>query len=154
VTVRDGLLLTLALLLPLTLAACGSNAETPAAATARARSPLEDTTWLLETYGDAKNPKNVLAGGQITATFGATKGYVTGSAGCNGYGGGYQAAGGKLSVADLIATKKFCSEPPDVMDQEQQYLTILQAAQRYQVTGRTLEVFAADGKLLRFTARE
>jgi hypothetical protein len=39
------------------------------------------------------------------------------------------------------------------MDQEQQYLTILRAAQRYRVTGRTPEIFAADGKLLRFTAK-
>jgi heat shock protein HslJ len=153
VTFRNDLLLILALFLPLTLAACGSHGGMPTAATAGAPSTLEGETWLLNAYGDAENPKSVLAGSQVTATFGVPKGRVTGSAGCNGYGGGYQAVGEKLSVTELISTKKFCSEPPGVMDQEQQYLTILQAAQRFRIIGGMLEIFAADGKLLRFTAK-
>jgi heat shock protein HslJ len=153
VNTRDRLLLTLALLLPFALAACGSHTETATATTAGAPSPLEKTTWLLQAYGAADKPTSILAGTEVTATFGATAGKVTGSAGCNGYGGSYREAGTMLTVSDVIATKKFCSEPAGVMDQEQQYLNLLQAAERFQVTGRTLEIFTAEGKLLRFTAR-
>jgi len=150
---RESLLLALTLLLPFALAACGSHTGASSAAIAGAPSTLEKITWRLQAYGAADKPTSVLPGTEVTALFGATPGKVTGSAGCNGYSASFREAGTLLTISDVIATKKFCTQPAGVMDQEQQYLTLLQAAARFQVTGRTLEIFTAEGKLLRFTAQ-
>jgi heat shock protein HslJ len=151
---RQSLHLVLTLLLPLALAACGtsSGGGTPVARTAGGPSPLE-ATWILEAYGDASQPRSVLAGTEVTAEFGTPAGVVRGSAGCNSYSGRYTEPGDRLTITQVVATKKFCTEPVGVMDQETQYLNLLQGAERYRVTDRTLEIFVKDGKLLRFRAR-
>jgi heat shock protein HslJ len=151
-------LLALLLLLPAAISACGSHAaSTQAIASARAAgqdpAPLAGTTWLLEAYGDAKNPTAILAKSEVTAVFDATQSRVTGSAGCNSYGATYLTKGERLEISPIAATKKFCSEPPGVMDQEQQYFNLLGAAARYRITNRTLEIVTSEGKLLRFQAK-
>jgi heat shock protein HslJ len=119
------------------------------------QSALEGPTWVLEAFGDPKRLALPLAGTEITAHFGGSpQGTVTGSAGCNGYFGGYRVDGENLSIgAQLGATDKFCADPPGLMDQEARYEALLVSAQRYRVTGSTLEITTKDGLLLRFAAR-
>ena len=50
---------------------------------------LEDTTWILESYGEPGNQKAVIAGTEITAEFVGAEETVRGSAGCNSYFGNY-----------------------------------------------------------------
>ena len=52
---------------------------------------IEDTRWVLESYGEQGNQQVVLEGTEITATFESAEGQVKGSAGCNHYFGDYQA---------------------------------------------------------------
>ena len=98
---------------------------------------LEDTTWVLESYGEQGDLKAVLADTEVIATFKSAEGQVAGSAGCNSYGGSYELAGNKLSLPEpLISTMMSCGDQID--QQEQQYLAALQSAESY-----TIE----DGKL-------
>jgi heat shock protein HslJ len=140
--------------LPLSAAACGSNSGMTAAPSIAGESQsLLKTSWILVSYGTAAEPKAVIAGSEITAVFGEEPGRVAGSAGCNSYGGGYTTTDGKLTFTPLVSTKKFCGDPPGLMDQEQAYLATLQAAERYLVTGATLEIQATEGRVLRFRER-
>lgn len=87
-------LTTLALIAVLTivLAACdGSGANA-----------LHDTSWELASLAG----NGVLPGTTITIEFSGDQ--VSGSAGCNQYGGSYQARGDSLSVSDVFSTEMGC----------------------------------------------
>lgn len=107
---------------------------------------LTGTTWLLTTYnvgGDALT--SALSGTRLTAVFSAD-GSVTGTSGCNSFGGPYSSEGNELSIGLLASTLMLCTDEA-VMGQEAAYLTALQAAATYQIIGDTLELYAVDGIL-------
>lgn len=101
---------------------------------------LEDTTWVLKSYGEPGNMKTVLAGTETTATFKSDTGQVVGSAECNSYGGDYQLSGNELSIipGSLVTTTLSCGEQID--DQEQQYLSALHAAENYIIENGKLTI--------------
>ncbi len=113
---------------------------------------IEDTKWILESYGDRDNPKDVIDGTEITATFNSEDDRVTGSAGCNSYFGGYEIKDG-LSISMLANTEMWCGDPEGRMDQETEYLKILQTAKNYTVKGSTLIIDCGDNMLI-YTASE
>ena len=102
---------------------------------------LEDVAWVLESYGEPGNLKTVIIDTEITAEFVSTEDTVKGSAGCNHYFGGYEIKDSQLSIPGPIAvTEMYCMEPPGVMDQEQEYLAILQLAESYEINGEELQI--------------
>jgi len=110
------LLLTLVALGVIVLTACS-----PVAAV------FEDMEWVLEEYGEKGQLKPVLEGSEITATFDSTEGQVTGSAGCNSYFASYEVvesgiSQGSITISTIGQTEMWCE---GLMDQEQEYLTIL-----------------------------
>lgn len=109
---------------------------------------LEDTTWILQSYGDPDNLNAVLAGTQITAFFDSAEGQVNGSAGCNSYFGGYGINNSELSILQLANTEMACLDPEGVMDQEQQYLSLLQATENYQADNGALQINCGDQVLI------
>ena len=110
---------------------------------------LEDTIWVLEEYGDPDNLTDVLEDTEITIEFVSTEGTVKGSAGCNSYFGSYEVEDNQLSVPGPIgATVMYCMEPEGVMDQEQDYLMILQNAETYEIEGDQLQIFSGDKVLI------
>src|SRR4030042_878548 len=108
---------------------------------------LEDITWVLQSYGDPDNPKDVIEGTEITATFNSEDDRITGSAGCNSYFGGYEINDG-LSVGMLANTEMWCGEPEGRMDQETEYLKILQAAEDHTINDGTLTIDCDDDVLI------
>ncbi|MEE8414582.1 MAG: META domain-containing protein [Dehalococcoidales bacterium] len=114
--------------------------------------PLEDTIWILESYGEPENLVSVVEGTEITATFSSTEKRVNGSAGCNSYFGDYQLSDNSLTFVVLGHTEMYCMEPEGAMDQETQYLKILNNAENYQVTDGTLQVNSGN-EILIYTAR-
>ncbi|MFC1954400.1 DUF4382 domain-containing protein [Chloroflexota bacterium] len=102
---------------------------------------LEDTKWALESYGESGNLTGILENSEITAEFVSAEGTIKGSAGCNSYFGNYEQEGGQLSIPGPIgATAMYCMEPEGVMDQEQEYLTLLQLAESYVIDGDELQI--------------
>lgn len=102
---------------------------------------LQDGTWRLESYGEPGNLKTVIQGTEISAEFDGSKETIKGSAGCNHYSGSYEVKGGQLTIpGPLAATEMYCMEPTGVMDQEQEYLTILQLAESYEINGEELRI--------------
>ncbi|MCP4541114.1 MAG: META domain-containing protein [Chloroflexi bacterium] len=100
---------------------------------------LRNTVWELESLtGNA-----VLSGTTITLEFSDEQ--VSGLAGCNQYGGSYQAKENNLSISNVFATEMGCMEPTGILEQETAYLTTLGAAATYQITTDRLEVYDAAG---------
>ncbi|MFC1952049.1 META domain-containing protein [Chloroflexota bacterium] len=124
----------------------GACAKPDSAITA---SDLEGTAWILESYGEPENLKDILTDTEITAEFISSEGTVKGSAGCNSYFGSYEVEGSQLSLPGPIAvTEMYCMEPEGVMEQEQQYLEILQAAESYSTEDRELQINCGDQVLV------
>ncbi len=114
-------------------------------------SSIEDTDWVLQSYGEFENLKDVLTDTEITAEFVSSEGTVEGSAGCNSYSGSYEVKDSQLSIpGPIAATEMYCMEPEGVMEQERQYLEILQAAKSYSVEDGELQI-NCGGQVLVYT---
>lgn len=114
-------------------------------------SSIEDTGWVLQSYGEFGNLKDVLTDTEITAEFVSSEGTVEGSAGCNSYSGSYEVKNSQLSIpGPIAATEMYCMEPEGVMEQERQYLEILQAAKSYSVEDGELQI-NCGGQVLVYT---
>lgn len=95
---------------------------------------LRDTAWELTSLAG----NELLPGTTITLEFTADE--ISGSTGCNHYGGSYEISGDGLNLVDLYATEMACLQPAGIMEQEAAYLTALGLAARYQIDGGRLEI--------------
>lgn len=125
-----------------------SGADGKALASYKAQSQdLAGSNWEVIGYNNGKQAvTSVLAGTTITASFGKD-GTLSGNSGCNNYNGPYTLTGSQIKIGPLAATKKACSDPAGVMEQEAQYLAALDTAATYQIEGNVLELRTKDGAL-------
>ena len=113
--------------------------------------PMEDMTWVLESYGEQGNLKAVLDGTEITAVFASAGATISGSAGCNDYFASYAIENNQLSITSPIAgTRMYCE---GLMDQEDQYLAILEGAETFQVRDGQLRISSSGNRVLIFNAQ-
>jgi heat shock protein HslJ len=127
---------------------------------AEAQPDLEGPTWSLLAFvepgrtADPAAPTPLLSeplpGTQITITF--ADGQVSGTAGCNQYGGSYSLNGAVLPISNLFQTEMACIDPVGVMEQEQNYLDTLRAAIAAHIYGSQLWVEVDGGSSLVFVA--
>jgi len=92
---------------------------------------LENTKSVLTSAGLLKDIK-------ITAVFDSSKGQVTGSSGVNTYGGTYELKDNKLTISGLTVT--LLGGPQSLIDQEHDYLNLLQASESFQITDSQLQI--------------
>jgi heat shock protein HslJ len=123
----------------ITVVACGAPS-----------SVLERNKWSLNSYGEQNNQKQVLDGTKITATFDKGKREVSGSGGCNTYFASYEIDGNNLSISELAWTERACLSPVGVMEQEQEFLSLLGKAESFQADDTSLTISCSDGKQLYF----
>ena len=135
------ILLALLLLSTMGLTACTGETEVIA---------LEDTPWALESYSEPGDLRAVLEGSEITALFDSAEGKVNGSAGCNNYFAGYEINDSELSISNAGSTMMFCGEPEGVMEQENQYLSLLVGTKIFQIQDNQLHIFSSGGQKLIF----
>jgi heat shock protein HslJ len=122
------------------LAACS-----PTATQTSIESNLSGTSWEATGFDDGSQTiTNVLAGTTLTANFGED-GNLTGNSGCNEYNGPYKITANQIGIGPLSSTRKACSNPAGVMEQEAQYQAALENAQVFVVDGNTLELRLVDG---------
>jgi heat shock protein HslJ len=107
---------------------------------------LEGTEWVVTGYNNGKGGVvSVVSGTELTASF--ADGGVAGSAGCNDYRAGYEIEGESLRIGPAGSTKKMCSGPEGIMEQEAQFLAALSSATVYRIEGDNLELRREDGSL-------
>jgi len=109
---------------------------------------LAGTSWTVIGYNNGKEVVvSVIIGTEPTAVFGED-GTLSGSAGCNDYNAPYEADDdGNISIGPAATTRKMCSEPEGIMEQESQYLAALGTAATYRLEADRLEVRTAEGAL-------
>ncbi len=154
-------LLAGALILMLCLSGCTSPTTqpvttpvpttSPPAVTQQATQPapqaLTGVTWYLVAFNEGGSSLSVKPGTQITALFDA-QGKVSGTAGCNQYTASYEATLNGLFIKAPATTKMSCTEPAGIMTQETVYLTTIQGAAGYSISGNMLTVTDSGGKAL------
>jgi heat shock protein HslJ len=105
---------------------------------------LEGTAWTAEAYNNGRGDVvSLVAGTAITARF--EGGRVGGSASCNSYSAPYTLAGPAVEIGPAISTRRACTEPPGIMEQELAYLAALEAARAYRIDGNRLILETAAG---------
>ncbi len=114
-------------------------------------STLEDTKWFLRSYSEQNNLEAIIEDTEITATFDSAEGEVSGSGGCNTYFAKYEVESSKLSILEMAFTEMACVSPEGVMEQEQEFLSLLANAQSFQADDTTLTIIGSDGTQLYFT---
>jgi len=108
---------------------------------------LDGSSWALRSYQDNTGETvNVLPRSTTTALFQATQ--VTGIAGCNNYSASYQATRNKLSFGPVATTRKACSTPLGIMQQENAFLAALDSTASYKLKNNSLEMLDSKGKTL------
>src|SRR5512147_1737545 len=101
------------------------------------RQALAGTSWLAEDIGR----RGVLDNPRTTVSFDQA-GRVSGSGGCNRYGGPVEVSGEMIRFGPLASTRMACS--PAISDQEERFFAALRSATRFVVT--------AEGKLVLYDA--
>jgi len=139
----------LALLIGFTLSVvgCAVSEKTPV--------DLVDTQWVLVSL----NGKSPIESTEITLNF--EKEFLSGSMGCNGYGGGPDSGkyiatdDGTLTIPGILAvTVQLCSTTEGIMEQEAAYIAALWSATSYRVLDDRLEIGNAAGETILVFARK
>lgn len=119
----------LMLITALVLSACSSDS-------------LAGTSWTLVSYGDPSNPTAAVSGVDTSLVF-SSDGQVSGSMGCNGFGGDYQIKNGQIVFGSIVSTEMACEEPR--MSQETATFAVMSGTVEYSINGNTLTLTSADG---------
>ena len=114
-------------------------------------SKLDDTEWFLKSYGDQDDLRAIIDGTEITATFDNVEDKLSGSAGCNTYFAQYKTKGNELLISEMAYTEMYCLSPEGVMEQEQEFLSLLEKAQSFEVDRTMLTISCSNGQQLYFT---
>ena len=121
----------------------------PGGSQAAAGTSIENTHWKLTVLGAAP----VSADSEQREAFfilDPEQHRVSGSGGCNRLMGSYELSGDQLKFGQMAGTMMMC---PQGMDIEQAFLKSLGQVSKWKITGQSLELFDADGKVLaQFTA--
>ncbi len=119
-------------------------------ATFKAQRPLalKGVSWRATVYNNGRDAAvSLIDGSKITAKFGAD-GVLSGSAGCNRYRAAYVIEGSSITIQAPTTTRKVCSKPEGMMQQEGEYLKALTTAATYGIQGRQLELRTTEGALV------
>jgi heat shock protein HslJ len=91
-----------------------------------------------------------LDGHDVPSGFNATlnferNGHVSGHAGCNGYGGPWEASNGALHFGGMISTKMACLQPAGAMATERNVFAALRETAQARLQGHSLVLLDAEG---------
>ncbi len=109
---------------------------------------FEDIQWKLKAYGTPGSLQPVQGNANITLNFESKEKQINGSGGCNSYFGSYNiTVNCVLKITGLGATERACLDAA-LMQQEQNYFSILQDAESIQVEGEELHISGSSGVLV------
>jgi heat shock protein HslJ len=143
------------LMLSIFIAGCTSQPATPPPVATQlpavsqpiaTQSPIVGV-WDLTSYNNGQGGiQTVITGSQTTANFQANW-IVAGSGGCNQYSAGYTTtASNGITIAQPTTTLMACAN--NVMQQETQYLALMQKATKFEISGNQLTLFDSSGTKL------
>ena len=101
-------------------------------------------SWNVTSYYSGDAITSVLAGADLTIEFDAEQ--VSGSTGCNTFTGPYTVDGESISIGPLTTTRASCAGE-DLQQQEADFLSALELAASYSVTGPRLDLLRPGGTI-------
>jgi heat shock protein HslJ len=108
---------------------------------------LAGTGWRVTAINNGRGAVvSVAAGSTVTMSF-VADGRAAGSAGCNQYTAGYEAAGSGLRFTTPASTRRMCADEA-VMQQERNFLKALESVATVRMEGNRLEMRDAGGSLM------
>ncbi|NEA34128.1 META domain-containing protein [Streptomyces sp. SID13031] len=116
--------------------------------TAQPDKPLDSTRWSLETVVSGQTASHPIDAGKAHLTFNGER--VTGSTGCNDFQGVVARTGNKVTFGELSVTTAECLDEPAKL--EQSVISKLSGELTYSIEADRLQLRAADGSGLDFTA--
>jgi heat shock protein HslJ len=136
----------LSLLVPLAVAgvlltACGSSSSPDGSSTAP--TSIEGTSWVLATYAAADGTSTPAQTEPVATLAFAPASRLTGSTGCNSFGGEWTQDGNGLMLSPGATTKKACPGP--LADQETAVLADLDRVATFAIVSGALRLSASDG---------
>ena len=102
-------------------------------------SELDDTSWVLESYGPPGDLVPVLEGTEVTLVFNSFEARVRGFGGFSCFFGPYEVKGDSLTIGAVQCTESGVREET-VLEQERAYLAALVEAESYEVKGDELTI--------------
>lgn len=103
-------------------------------------------TWKLSSYRISDVLSSAVAGSEANLTFNED-GTVTGTSGCNEFGGTYTVEGDQITFRDIVSTLKVCDTP--LMDQEETMQQLLADTATYHIIdNNTLRISKNDRALI------
>jgi heat shock protein HslJ len=104
---------------------------------------IEGTWVLLMLNNGTEGMATLVEGTAITARF--EDGAIAGSSGCNRYRAAYGVEGDRIHLGSGMGTRKACTDPHGVMEQEHHFLSLFESAATYEITdGTVLDIYDAE----------
>lgn len=108
---------------------------------------LEDTEWVMESYGEAGNMQEALPGVEVTLHFDSTERGAGGNGGINHYGGKYQLDGNQLTFPEGVMTTCLGGNAA-VLWQEEEYIGMLSSTDSFEIVDGKLHIICDDDMIV------
>ena len=105
---------------------------------------LAGSEWHLVAMGPVGSGSLPAPGARVTLKFG-NDGRISGSGGCNSYGGNYRVQGNRLTLSQVFSTKRACIDA-NANKQESQYFAALESASRFRLNRKQLTIYYGSGQ--------
>lgn len=119
-----------------------------------ARDDLAGTTWLVTGYNNGREAVvSPLLDADIIINLDDAN-LISGNAGCNDFFAQVQATDGVIEIDSVGSTRRLCSTPAGVMEQEAEFFAALESAATYTIDGDFIELRNADDAIAVHMIRE
>ena len=119
-----------------------------------ARDDLAGTTWLVTGYNNGREAVvSPILGADIIINL-DDENLISGNAGCNDFFAQVQATDGVIEIDGIGSTRRMCSTPAGVMEQEAEFFAALESAATYTIDGNFIELRNADDAIAVHMVRE
>ncbi len=105
---------------------------------------VSGTQWRLVSMGRVGAETNVTSGTTVTLKF-SNDGRISGSGGCNSYGGSYKVVGDQITFSQVFSTRRACIDA-DGNRKEAQYFSALGLALRFRLISTRLSIYYDGGR--------
>lgn len=119
----------------------------PAEETTTMQDPIFNYKWILIKIHQDSNTREVTAK-KAFLRFNKEQGSAGGNGSCNSFGSTLKINGNTISISQIISTKMYCD---DVQPIEDSFFAQLPKVTRYEIKGKTLQLFGKEKLLLEFS---
>ncbi len=117
-------------------------------------SAMDDVTWTLESFDNIAGPQPIIKNTLISLSIDLENRLLTGNSGCNSYSADFvlNEENHDLTISNVFSTEMWCDEPKDIIQQEKNYLSILEQIRFFTFNKATLNMLVGADAGFHFVA--